>query len=527
LIHFYKRFLIIMTEEASLLDLTEDTLLVIIDFLLLDRKSLVTLENSCQQFRTLFRRYNVWTKSDLAERKSWMKQTSVKSSEVIIASNCTEKESQLNSNEYMEVLFMDICDQFIVLVRYNQLDIVCTCPTMNCGCLVDKSVDSFEMNSVPKRLEIWDSSFRIVRVVSSRNFGLNSSKSMTADQFTFWSSMKREYPLFCYNKQRKIFAWVGSQVQDIQADLYYIESNSSKSIKITGNTNECYRAYGVAMYQHKFAIAYEKKHTPIKFELLIRWYDLDSYSHCERLVSQSETSIGKYSFNNCSPLDLNEAFTVIMNEIHTWTDNDGVFKLTSVSNRQTTLSRNIKFYCNHSRIFMKMNEQSNLIALLDSSPELGAHSVVRLFPAKNLEEISCINLRKHEIEKSALTESSNRIFWFKNILVIISDDDVEDENDFVYARKMSMFNIDDCDGVSIKQRKELDFWPAFVEKQTSTDPKLPLLVPESGNGLFIEAVAVGDMGIVVAARYNADCEDYFEDPDEMSYLFYLSMIPIS
>ena len=90
-----------MTEEASLLDLTEDTLLVIIDFLLLDKKALVTLENSCQQFRTLFKRYNVWTKSDIAERKSWMKQTSVKSSEVIIASNSTEKESQLNSNEYM------------------------------------------------------------------------------------------------------------------------------------------------------------------------------------------------------------------------------------------------------------------------------------------------------------------------------------------------------------------------------------------------------------------------------------------
>ena len=27
----------------------------------------------------------------------------------------------------MEVMFMDVCDKYIVLVRYNQLDIVCSC----------------------------------------------------------------------------------------------------------------------------------------------------------------------------------------------------------------------------------------------------------------------------------------------------------------------------------------------------------------------------------------------------------------
>ena len=124
---------------------------------------------------------------------------------------------------------MDVCDKYIVLVRYNQLDIVCSCLSMECQCRVDEK-DSFEqMNAVPKRLEIWDKNFRILRVISSKNFGLNSSKTLGgAEQFTFWSSIKREYPLFSYNKQKKIFAWVGSQFQDIQVDFLFIEENSSK-----------------------------------------------------------------------------------------------------------------------------------------------------------------------------------------------------------------------------------------------------------------------------------------------------------
>ena len=46
------------------------------------------------------------------------------------------------------------------------------------------------------------------------------------------------------------------------------------------------------------------------------------------------------------------------------------------------------------------------------------------------------------------------------------------------------------------------------------------------SGLFLEAVAVGEMGIVMAARLNCDYNDDVEDPDEMSYLFYISMLPM-
>ena len=46
------------------------------------------------------------------------------------------------------------------------------------------------------------------------------------------------------------------------------------------------------------------------------------------------------------------------------------------------------------------------------------------------------------------------------------------------------------------------------------------------SGLFLEAVAVGEMGIVMAARLNCEYNYDFEDPDEMSYLFYMSMLPM-
>ena len=45
-------------------------------------------------------------------------------------------------------------------------------------------------------------------------------------------------------------------------------------------------------------------------------------------------------------------------------------------------------------------------------------------------------------------------------------------------------------------------------------------------GLFLEAAAVGEMGIVMAARLHSDYNDDLEDPDEMSFLFHISMLPL-
>ena len=42
----------------------------------------------------------------------------------------------------------------------------------------------------------------------------------------------------------------------------------------------------------------------------------------------------------------------------------------------------------------------------------------------------------------------------------------------------------------------------------------------------MEAVAAGEMGIAVAARLNCDYNEDIEDNDEMSYLFYMSMLPL-
>ena len=65
--------------------------------------------------------------------------------EVVIASTTTEKEAELNNSEHMEVLFMDVCDKYIVLVRYNQLDIACSCPSMECQCM-EEDFDSSQLN---------------------------------------------------------------------------------------------------------------------------------------------------------------------------------------------------------------------------------------------------------------------------------------------------------------------------------------------------------------------------------------------
>ena len=469
----------------SLLDLTEDTLLLILDNLFLDKQSLLAVQNSCTFFINFFETYSIWRRHEQAVENAWMSPKHVKSKDVVIAANTSEKETQLNNSEHMEVLFMDVCNKYIVLVRYNQLNIVCACLSMECLCKVDEQESFEQMNAVPKRLEIWDHSFRIVRVISSQNFGLNSSKTLGGtEQFTFWSSMKREYPLFSYNKQQKIFAWVGSQIQDIQIDLHFIDENSSKCMKI-GNKKECFRAYAVSMFREKFAIAFEKKFTPLRFELLIRWYEYDNLEHfTEMLIFESETNIGKYSFNNCSPLDINEAFTVIVNETQLWGENEAIFKMSSVMNQKTKITRNIQFYMNCSRIFMKMNEKNHLIALLDSSLDFGVHSVVRMFKAQDLEEVLTINLRNYNIEKTALTESSNRVFWFKNILAVVSDEDIEDEDDFVSGRRLTFFTINDGDGQLGSKIREVDFWNAFVHKQTSTDPKLPLLGCNKEKGIF-------------------------------------------
>ena len=87
------------------------------------------------------------------------------------------------------------------------------------------------------------------------------------------------------------------------------------------------------MQGDKLAIAFEKKFTPIRFELLIRWYQYDALDQFyEMQIFVSETIIGKYSFINCSPLDINKAFTVIVNEVQVWgVDDETVFKMFSVN----------------------------------------------------------------------------------------------------------------------------------------------------------------------------------------------------
>jgi len=515
-----------MTDYGTLIDITEDTLLVIVENLLLDKQSLLALQRTCIFFAKFFNTYSIWRKHDSAIEGAWMSKRHVESQDVVIASTNSEKESQLNNSEHMEVLFMDVCDKYIVLVRYNQLNIVCSCPDIDCQCDLEQQETFEQKNTVPKRLEIWDHEFKIIKVISSKTFGLNSSKTLGgAEQFKFWSSMKREYPLYSYNKQRKIFAWIGSQIQDIQIYFHFIEENSSQSITI-GNNQECFRAYAVAMFNDKFAIAFEKKYGAEKFELLVRWYQYESLDQfTEILVFSATTSIGKYSFNNCSPLDMNDSFTVIINETLPGVPESKVsFKISSVTNQNTMLTKNTQFYIPHSRIFMKMNENNNLVALIDSSVDFGELSVVRLFNAQDLEEVLILNLRNYNIGKTALTESSNRVFWFQNILVVVSDEDILEEEDFVSGRRLTFFTLDSCNGQLVSKSREVNFWNAFVNKQTSTEPKLALLGREKEKGLFMEAVAVGNMGVVVAARLHCDYNEDVEDMDEASFLFYMNML---
>ena len=53
------------------------------------------------------------------------------------------------------------------------------------------------------------------------------------------------------------------------------------------------------MLGDKFAFAFEKKFTPIDFELLIRWYQYDALDQFYEIqIFDSETQIRKYSFND-------------------------------------------------------------------------------------------------------------------------------------------------------------------------------------------------------------------------------------
>jgi len=509
----------------SLLDLPEDTLLLIVDHILLNKSALLALQNSCWFFKIFFTTYSIWQKHETALENAWMIQLPVDPAEVVIASTVTEKEAELNNSEHMEVLFMDVCDKYIVLVRYNQLDITCSCPTMACQC-EEEDLDSSQqnLNAMPKRLEIWDSNFQIVRVISSKNFGLNTSQTLGGtEQFKFWSSMKREYPLFSYNKQRKIFAWVGTMIKDIQVDFHFIEENQSSCIKI-GNNRECSRAYAVSMLGGRFAIAFEQKFSTSQFQLLIRWYEYDCLENfIEMQICESQGSLGKYSFNNCSPMDISQDFTVIVTENQ---EREGEFKMSSVDSKDLVAIKNLQLNRNISnRIFMKMNEKTSLVALLYSSEQFGEHSVVKLFRGQDLEEIKSVDLRNHCIDKTALTESSNRVFWYRDILVVVSDEDIDDEPDFMSGRRLTFFKINDQQKTVVQRQKEVDFWPGFVSKQTSSDPKLPLLGPGKDKGLFLEAAAVGELGVVIAARLHSNFNEDLDELDEMSFLFYISMLP--
>ena len=45
-------------------------------------------------------------------------------------------------------------------------------------------------------------------------------------------------------------------------------------------------------------------------------------------------------------------------------------------------------------------------------------------------------------------------------------------------------------------------------------------------GLFLEAVAVGELGVVIAARLHSQYNEDLDELDEMSFLFYISMLPL-
>ena len=126
---------------------------------------------------------------------------------------------------------------------------------------------------------------------------------------------------------------------------------------------------------------------------------------------------------------------------------------------------------------MKMNVNTNILALLDSSVLFGEHSIVRLFTAQYLKEVLTLKLRNHNIALTALTELSNtnRVFWFKNILAVVSDDDIENENHFVSGGRLPFFTINHDKGQILSRNREVDFRNGFVSKQASTDPKLSLL----------------------------------------------------
>ena len=69
----------------SLVDLTDDTLLLILDNLIVNKPALIALQSTCSFFTSLFNNYSIWKKHEKAVENAWMRPNPVKSKEVVIA----------------------------------------------------------------------------------------------------------------------------------------------------------------------------------------------------------------------------------------------------------------------------------------------------------------------------------------------------------------------------------------------------------------------------------------------------------
>ena len=118
-----------MSPTTSLIDLTDDALLLILQKLILDNVGLRSLRRCCKYFRNFFSAYQTELRAmrDKALENAWMDPSPVTTSSILVADNLSEKEEVLMRGEEAHsggVIFLAACTRFhktITPHHYNSL----------------------------------------------------------------------------------------------------------------------------------------------------------------------------------------------------------------------------------------------------------------------------------------------------------------------------------------------------------------------------------------------------------------------
>ena len=528
-----------MSPTTRLTDLTDDALLLIIEKLILDKVGLESLRRCCKHFRSFFSVYHTEVRAmrERAVEKAWMEPNPTKASSVRVASNLSEKEEVMMRGEEAHsggVIFLAACDRFIVIVRYNEQDmIVCACPNLDCSCETKRKSqeDVAIANSLQlfarKRLEVWTLQMQLLLVVSSEQFGrsfCSSGQGPTGNwpRYQFWSGARVRSPMFAYDPKTSIFVWVESQAREIEINFLDVERKTSECVKIKSDERNSYSEClprAVSMHSGLLSISYERDGQNL---LYLRWYKYtkqtssDSISCIQNLESEveiSELEPNLLQYSNFI-LDQNSRFTVaafstwvrgvpraIATHITTVRTEDVMHALLAEIHNELLTSKRltpVQAYING----VKISEREDLVAVMDSNTS--GEPLVRLLHAANLDEVATVHLPEATIPPTTEPYRGG-VLWCQKILLVVTDELIHNLEEHA-GRTVTRFALKkgggdrEAGGDMSWTKRQLDFWQAVHAAQTSRDPQSMGSWRQEKENLHLEAISVVEKGLVLAVR---------------------------